>query len=107
MAMGKLKLFFIVLCVLVLGGVAGAFIMANNGAAVSVDLLFFAPINIKPGVLSLYCFFTGLFLGICLASVYIVLQRFELMTAKRVNKKNKKQITGLEEQLTNDASRID
>jgi len=102
--MGKLKLFFIVLCVLALGGIAGAFVMANSDVSVPVDLLFLAPITIKPGILSLYCFFAGLILGICLSSVYIVLQRFELMTAKRVNKNNKKHIVGLEEQLTNDAS---
>lgn len=93
--MGKLKFLLIVSAVLIFGAVGGAFMMANDGVTVAVDLLFDGPFSLPLGRLILYCFFLGLVFGALLCIAYVFAQSLELRQARKDADSYKKQLDHL------------
>ena len=101
--MGKLKFLLILSAVLIFGAVGGAFMMANDGVTVAIDLLFYGPFSLPLGRLILYCFFLGLVFGALLCVAYVFVQSLELRQARKDADSYKKQLDHLRSLSLKDA----
>ena len=93
--MGKLKFVLIVLTVVSIGTVGGAFMMLNDSSAVTIDLLFAGPFTLPLGRLMLYCFFMGILLGVFFCVAYVMVQSLELLQSRKLAASYKQQLDNL------------